>query len=501
MEHGSKKRKKKECVTINTDEEEKQTTVVKCSLSSIQTPLLHTALEGLAVYVNQVRVLMTLVVKEHLFRHLHAHADLPMLLDQNYISKVLSVVRGLRRRGDALYVIDVAQAFLRVLDDLQIPPPVYTGPLSNTALSIVFCSVAKFYVVNIITHLNMHGHDSIQNWYNNHLRLHLTSEEQLKSRAPMARLGKVWKETAHPLFQKQQALQETWGTLLTVNEKFIFVFRLRQEVEALLPPKGVTLKHMAVVPEAHLRLSPVVIDDLFIKALASTFVPVSSPEEAEPMMTEDRFEETPKEEEGSNPLDAWIPFVHVGKIQALKRTGVFNRYLTTDGVAANITYVRAMPLSEDTKGEQAVKKARIAAKKQRAANQEAGLAIKVPRVVAYKPAARQLPLPKGEYAEDTIEGIPATLLNYVGVDPGRRTMLSAVAMSNTNLTLQTSAQELKRETGSTAQKNATQRYIDQLRLTRVFARFNRDAVTKKTVTLADLQTYRQVLGRYWQKLW
>jgi hypothetical protein len=339
------------------------------------------------------------------------------------------------------------------------------------------------------THLNIHGYDGIRNWYNNHLRAHLSPEEQKHSRAPMQRLNKLWEKEAHPHYQRFHALQERWDTLLDTNAKLIFMFRLRQEVETLVVPLGVTLKHIAVVPEAHLRLSPVTLDDTILAALV--------PNEKMKKITKEEEEDS----EEKDPLEVWASFVQLDKIHKLKKTGTFARHLTTDGVSVNLTFVKAVKLTEERKGELAVKQRRVQAKLQRVANKAAGLNIKVPRVKAYERDKCRLPLPHGEYAEETITGIPEAMLNYVGVDPGRRTMLSAVALHDPTHTLQTDQRELKRETGSTARQNATQRYIDQLGFKRVFTSFYREALTKKTVGLASLQAYRQILGCYWVKLW
>ena len=387
--------------------------ITKCSLSSLChpedrdfRPFLSEPIE----YCNKLRVLVSIVAKDHIFATLKEQAEEaarngipnaePLLFEpnQNYYSRVKTMVVNdelQKRRGP----LPSYEASLRLSKDEvleSIPLPKYDGKLSVTTLSAMMGYMLKQLAENLTTHVKTHAQDCVKNWLNNQLRSKLT-DDQYNSKYQRRHIGTLKKklfsaegppESLRTIFVAHEHYKVELESAKSSTAGLVGLFyRLRMDIDRLEDSTSRKMKLMAVVPQAKIGMSNVKIDRVAAKH-----------------MVKDIYKGTAEYDSNMSEEDHWAMLFNMDKVNKLRgQNHRFGRSILTDGIAACVRFKVVKPTSE-----KAVKNSVQAAKR-----------IKAP------PRAITGP---GLYMEkDRLTGNPAHL---VAIDPGIKSIITAVRLDD-----------------------------------------------------------------------
>ena len=238
----------------------------ECSLSSLCHPEdrdVGPYLSGAIEYCNKLRVLVSIVVKHHIFATLKEQAEeaarkgipntlpLPFDSDQNYYSRVRTmVVKGELQKSEGTF--PSYEGSLRISKDAvleSIPCPAYNGQLSETTLSAMMGYMMKQFAENLTTHVKTHAQDCVENWLNDQLRAKLT-DDHYNSKSHREHIGTLKRELSsnESLSKISAAHEEYLRQLSTVKLStaglVALFYRLRVDIDILeasnAPPRDIT---------------------------------------------------------------------------------------------------------------------------------------------------------------------------------------------------------------------------------------------------------------------
>jgi hypothetical protein len=315
-------RRPKKANRILSDGTRASVSVVKTSLSSVvnkKDSSLPAWLPEALDYCNKVRVLVTLLMKLHIFSSLDKDpVTLPFHLDQNYVSRVSTMVRFGKVRTEwepeaalkdiATQVIsynEPAQPGLipcpKLLNDVRSP-----SLLTGTTISCFLGRMCSTLVSNIEVHVKTHIEDCVNSWFRNQLIALLDQQEydQMQHHHSIANLKQRLAQTKHQ--ELQQVLTEQAGLVKQAREfakllkggdeeeykeemkeetkeeapkrrqrspddlgnAVAFMYSLQKRVGELASQSHRDMKQYSVLPEAAIGITPVTISTEVVKELA-----------------------------------------------------------------------------------------------------------------------------------------------------------------------------------------------------------------------------------------
>ena len=187
---------------------------MQTTLSSICHFKAKDTLSSTLLYCNQLRVLITLVAKTHIFADLTANdGNLSFIPDQNYFSRVRTmIVKGgiSRSRGEPIpYSGALAAAKVSVCD--RIPLPDYTGPFSGIVVSSIMAYICRQISTNLSIHTRRHAFHCLSNFIINQIRAGLPHEQfDVSPKQLRINIGTIRKNLAQSkpeLFRQQTDLK------------------------------------------------------------------------------------------------------------------------------------------------------------------------------------------------------------------------------------------------------------------------------------------------------
>ena len=267
------------------------------------------------LFYNQLRVATTLFVKLHILSLLDQGSETP-LLNQTYISKCVSVLLNKTKSSDALttnmrafYDTHFATFDAFSLRD-QHTTLLRSGIISGTAVNQISQDMARAYVTNIEVHCQEHIEDCLKAWRNNRIRLLLTADEHQLRKTKLQQVMKDYRANLatkapalHALYQHHleqlQPLLKTETTKIKRKEgtdrptyskvqditraRILFMHQLNRDAAQaqhdLLQSEGVRrdVKLLALLPEAHLRITPFAVDGVTAREFAKQYLPSATP--------------------------------------------------------------------------------------------------------------------------------------------------------------------------------------------------------------------------------
>ena len=153
---------------------------MKVSLTSICHFEAKHTLSSTILYCNQLRVLITLVAKTHIFADLTANQGvLSFIPNQNYFSRVRTMIVNGRiylSNGTQLPYSDaLAAAKVSVCNQIHVPN--YTRPFSGIVISSIMAYICRQLSTNLSIHTRRHAFHCLSNFIINKIRAGLPSEQ------------------------------------------------------------------------------------------------------------------------------------------------------------------------------------------------------------------------------------------------------------------------------------------------------------------------------------
>lgn len=437
-----------------------RTTSVKCSMSSITTPLARNAFnDDLILYMNQVRVQCTLLIKQHICTILNSNPlGLPFSFDQNYVSACMTMIRlGKITQKQRPFEAGLQDAYNQ-LAAFGFNKPIYRGCLKSAT---IMCQIGSCFsmmiVTNTKTHVQEHIYHALENWLNNQIRAKLNDSQyenkQRKHISTYKRNLQALDPQLHQLYQAKRAELKELKFKDITTQRLVFMWRLHKDIEELQLTTGRQMKHFSVIPEAKIRLTSLTLDQTVMSYMSADLFPDLRGQGA-------KLKKTKSEE-------PWTRLFNMDAISKLRRNGwTFAHYITTNGITAQILFKKQIELTH------------------------------CDDISKTKKAKTLHPLTPGLYIEGETENVLPSH-NIVAVDPGIRDIFSMVSISDPTIKpLQLSQGQYRCESGLNWR-------IDTYKsmLTPVLAEIHKAMPAGKTVVPESIATYLSYLAQHWTTLW
>ena len=386
---------------------------VKTSLSKhlVRSSGTRDLLQPLLLYCNQIRVMATLVAKHHIFTTLQAPPyELSFVPNQNYFSRALTLSRGGNERSTEKMSEADLQSLKESAEHIRrlFPTPIYDGPLSLTGQTGIFSWYAKQLAENLSTHLTTHSGDIARNWLNNQIRSeileaspHIEEEGGLK-KAIRERKAAMRVGTANPsndplglafadLDNQISQMMES-GKIGDKTRKLIAAFYSLQKEVCELDDRHSGMKLFSVMPEANIAISPITVDSTVMLELYKAI----------------KYGKGKKWTKGTAPddwkeanLTNWDVLFNMDEVRKLRNAPwEFSGTMTTDGVALSVRFEKQVKKAEHVEDDEYVTRK---------------VDLNVP----------------GLYGENcTFEEEQLATANLVGLDPGIKSIVTAVRLSD-----------------------------------------------------------------------
>lgn len=352
---------------------------------------------NLVTRTSQLRSLVSLVAKFHIFKVLERERSINFPIDQTYFNNLFSAIQDRNAKFKArfedskTYRDDILEAVEHVVS-VNTPTLVHCR-LGKTQMFKFTGDMAARMVTNLEIHIRMRFEHSVHIWLKNQFRILMTKEEYEDQRKSMTSYFEDLKNYPEyfPFFERYEKYKQQIRTLgdpddekckIDIKPYIISMWEMRRECEIAGRSSNRSMKEISVIPQASFRAVFMLVDTTalsFLKAFKSS----KKTRKAKEFATLENQEAT------------WQYFFKMNELRKLSKRP-FSWSISTDGVTASVRFLKF------------VKKYTISKKRKN---------------------GQQLPslLRKGFHSESTIledfQGHEENV-NFYSVDPGVRSVLT-----------------------------------------------------------------------------
>lgn len=455
---------------------------VKCSIGKLIHPnqtQSRTLIDTVVCHLNELQVLASWILKHHLFSRFERGDKITWKIDQTYIGKIFRFIRKPIEPNEndrSLY-----QSVRWVMERVQ--PKMTVSSISDSCYSQLEGFAARRMITNFKVHIQERLEASFKIWTTNQIKAVMTPKEYENPRRHLKRYrANLSQLSFYPRYQYWHALVETAETILGVadrdhesddeeklptadyNTYLYWMWSMRNECENLEIQTGRQLKAISVLPQNDLKVGHVRFDTRIMaylyRCLTGSKECIGSLESVE------------------NQEQIWGYFFDMVKLRRLRSGWLFNWSIMTDGISVCIPFGQLIPKRKTTKR----KSKRV---KPNRSDENSPLHVSS--------------LPSGLYGEQIIlnqfQDFDHTI-NWVGVDPGVKSILTSWSPTYQSSPFHLGQKEYKHSLGLS--NASTQRY--RKRMAGVSESLSLVPYGKTSMT-NRLSLYLNRVRLYWDEIW